>query len=145
MLDGFSRLTHWERHPVGEVGNFARFEKRGFAYVIDLCIIISISLIYFAQIGMMGLEVAIYVIIVGYYTTFEGVFGYTIGKRFEGLLVVHEDGSSISFKAAILRAVCLFTLDSIGWMLILFTNKRIGDYIAKTQVVNRGSGAELFS
>lgn len=45
-------------------------------------------------------------LILGYYTVMEGLFGVTIGKLITGTRVVDEAGLPVSFPRALLRSLC---------------------------------------
>jgi len=77
-----------------------------------------------------------------YFLPQEGCFGQTLGKRLLGIMVIDENGKSISFAQAFLRFLagvidysCLY----IGVILAADhpKNKRLGDHIAKTLVVKK--------
>lgn len=96
--------------------------------------------------GMAGSMAIYYVlsllIMLGYFTYFEGTSGQTLGKKLIGIKVVKEDGKAANMTDAFLRTLlrlidALPFLYLIGFILILATEKkqRIGDMVAKTIVV----------
>ncbi len=77
----------------------------------------------------------------GYYILLEGRTGQTLGKRLAGVVVVSRDGSSITYRQALVRNL-LRIIDGIlsyalGLVVMLISEdrQRIGDHIADTLVV----------
>ncbi len=151
-------LTKRQPHPAGF---FSRFE----AFVIDLVILCIVQLVastfiqtiirFFRLTGLVGrlqtlLDNATFDIVVGsalfllfvigYFSFFWSLVGYTPGKALLGLKVVKMDGAKLSFFRSLLRffaywisAIPLF----IGFFWVLWDPKRQGwhDKIAGTQVL----------
>jgi uncharacterized RDD family membrane protein YckC len=102
---------------------------------------------FLPQIGKLwGFAILIFLVFLmqtGYYAFFETIWnGQTPGKRWCHLRVMMESGRSVDAQAAILRNLmrivdALPTLYAIGIItsLISSKNKRIGDYVAGTVVV----------
>ncbi|MDO8589042.1 MAG: RDD family protein [Armatimonadota bacterium] len=90
-----------------------------------------------------GIIVAIFLIIWGYYITYETLRnGQTPGKRILRLRVVRESGHPIDFACAAVRNLMRYVdflpfAYSVGVLSILFspTYRRLGDYAAGTMVV----------
>jgi uncharacterized RDD family membrane protein YckC len=76
-----------------------------------------------------------------YFTYFHGATGRTPGKMLLGLQVVSDDGASISFGIAFLRAVGYFVSNIfyLGFIWVAFDKKKQGwhDKIAGTVVIIR--------
>jgi uncharacterized RDD family membrane protein YckC len=76
-----------------------------------------------------------------YFTYFHGATGRTPGKMLLGLQVVSDDGTSISFGIAFLRAVGYFVSNIffLGFIWVAFDKKKQGwhDKIAGTVVIIR--------
>jgi uncharacterized RDD family membrane protein YckC len=147
--------------PSRPAGFFSRFE----AFVIDLVILSIVQLVgsafiqtflrffkltslavYFKTIlensafNLTGGAVLITLLVIGYYTFFWTLVGFTPGKAFLGLKVVRRDGAKVSFGRALLRflaywisAIPLF----LGFLWVLWDPNRQGlhDKIAGTQVL----------
>jgi uncharacterized RDD family membrane protein YckC len=80
-----------------------------------------------------------------YYIILEAIFGATLGKIVFGLKVLREDGSSISWGASAVRNL-LRIVDGLFFYLVGFIiamqspkRQRLGDLMAKTAVVSKGS------
>ena len=74
----------------------------------------------------------------------EAYLGTTLGKALFGLRVTSLDGGRVGIVRAVVRNVFLpFDLMAIGFVLAAFTrrHRRIGDYVAGTEVMNAHSGA----
>ncbi len=142
-------------------GFFSRFE----AFVIDLVILSIIQLVasafiqtilrFFKLTGLVGriqtlldnttLDIAIgsaifALFVIGYYSFFWSLVGYTPGKALLGLKVVRKNGAKLSFFRSLLRFfaywISLIPL-CLGFFWILWDRNRQGwhDKIAGTQVV----------
>lgn len=79
-----------------------------------------------------------------YYTFFEGLFGFTIGKLITNTRVVDEQGNRLSFGRAALRSLCRFIPFEPFSLLFSDDDVRRGwhDSLAKSYVVVRGSAAK---
>jgi uncharacterized RDD family membrane protein YckC len=81
------------------------------------------------------------VVFLGYYTVLEARYGYTLGKRFNDLIVVRHDGSEIGWKESVIRNL-LRIVDSLpnfyllGFAVAIWSEdkQRIGDMAADTIV-----------
>lgn len=76
-----------------------------------------------------------------YFPLLEGVWGQTLGKRVLGITVVMQDGSSCTWRAAVVRH--LVRLVEVYTILVVLTlivmlfsdrNQRVGDHLARTVV-----------
>lgn len=83
-----------------------------------------------------------------YYIAAEATLGATVGKLVVGLRVVKTDGSPIGWQPALVRNV-LRIVDGlfaylVGAILVMTspTKQRLGDRVAGTVVVRRGSAPE---
>jgi uncharacterized RDD family membrane protein YckC len=80
-----------------------------------------------------------------YYVASEAMYGATLGKMLLGLKVVKTDGSPIGWQASLIRNVLRivdgFFVYLIGIILVMTspTKQRLGDRVAGTVVVRRGS------
>lgn len=81
------------------------------------------------------------VVVLVYYTVFEGMSGRTLGKLATGIRVVDENGNQPGFVSALVRTLLRF-IDGIGVYLVGFIivvnsarRRRLGDMAAKTLVV----------
>ncbi|KAF1712450.1 hypothetical protein CSC70_02715 [Pseudoxanthomonas kalamensis DSM 18571] len=79
-----------------------------------------------------------------YYTFFEGLFGFSIGKLITNTRVVDERGDRLSFDRAALRSLCrLIPFDAVS---LLLSDDRVRrawhDSLAKSYVVVRGTAAK---
>ena len=79
-----------------------------------------------------------------YYTFFEGLFGFSVGKLITNTRVVDERGNRLSFGRAALRSLCrLIPFDAISLLLSDDDVRRAWhDSLAKSYVVVRGSAAK---
>lgn len=79
-----------------------------------------------------------------YYTFFEGLFGFTIGKLVTNTRVVDEQGNRLSLGRAALRSLCRFIPFEPFSLLLSDDDVRRGwhDSLAKSYVVVRGSAAK---
>lgn len=121
---------------------------RGMALLIDEMIrivtIITVSVV-FGMTGLFGGAVVVLVAFVTYWLygiLFEVLAGgQTPGKRSQGLMVVHDDGSPVRLPASTIRNLLLVAdylpaFYSGGAIALLLTgNRRIGDLVAGTMVV----------
>jgi uncharacterized RDD family membrane protein YckC len=94
--------------------------------------------------GLPGLVVTA-VVVVAYHTVLEGLFGWTVGKRVTGLIVLGEDGSPIDIRSAFKRNL-LRVVDGLFFYLVAAvavwaspTHQRFGDRSAHTVVVSGSS------
>jgi len=76
-----------------------------------------------------------------YYTFFEGLLGFTIGKLITNTRVVDEQGNRLPFGRAALRSLCRFIPFEPFSLLLSDDDVRRGwhDSLAKSYVVVRGS------
>jgi uncharacterized RDD family membrane protein YckC len=90
--------------------------------------------------NLLGNSLLMTLVVVGYFTFFWTLVGFTPGKALLGLKVVRKDGAKVSFGRSLLRffayfisAIFLF----LGFLWILWDPKRRGwhDKIAGTQVL----------
>jgi len=130
----------------------SRFAAALLDYLIQFAIIIALGLVLGLGIGLSpgsnGFAAAVWIVLsfllfVGYDITFEVLAaGRTPGKRANGLRVVREDGSSVTFPISAARNV-LRIIDILPGMylvgivsiLISHRNQRLGDLAAGTLVV----------
>ncbi len=88
---------------------------------------------------------------VAYYGIFEGSPAQaTIGKRLLGLRVINEDGSNLTVKQAMIRAVCRWVLAlpyCLTYFFAFFTRRRqsLHDLILKQLVIEASTEADLVS
>lgn len=98
----------------------------------------------------------------GYLLISDGLMeGRSIGKRLTGLRVISENGAACSIKDSVLRnstlalGLALWKVPMVGWLLMTAiialeyilllgssNNRRLGDEIAKTSVVETAETAE---
>jgi uncharacterized RDD family membrane protein YckC len=130
----------------------ASFQRRFFAYIIDLTIILLITVaIMFPQslhiltINMLSPELsAVLFITIGlfwvYSTLLEGFNGQTLGKRLLGLKAIKTDGKNLSYDHAAIRnfgKAFLIPFDIIiGWRMKNPEFIRYFDKFAGTTVIN---------
>jgi uncharacterized RDD family membrane protein YckC len=153
-----------KRIPMASTAYPAGFFSRSLAFTIDLFILIVIQLVgsafvqailgFFRLAGLVEyiktiLENSTYnlaigaifttLVVIGYYTFFWTLVGFTPGKAILGLKVARKNGSKVSFGRALVRffaywisAIPLF----LGFFWVLWDSKRQGwhDKIAGTQV-----------
>lgn len=77
-----------------------------------------------------------------YFPILEGRFGQTVGKRLVGLVVLKENGLSISYKDAFLRRLPFyFSFGALDALFVFFTRKRqrAFDIVARTVVVREAT------
>ena len=151
--------------PLVRTSHPAGFFSRSLAFVIDLIILSVIQLVgtaliqtllrFFRLTGLVSyvktlLEsstfqigsgaVLLTLLVIGYYTFFWTLVGFTPGKAVLGLKVVRRNGAKLSFGRSLLRffsywisAIPLF----LGFFWVLWDSKRQGwhDKIAGTQVL----------
>lgn len=134
----------------------AKLPSRGLGFIIDAAIQILLLLGLVALLSAVSgvadaaLSTALWVagialIFVGMPAAIEALtHGRSLGKRAMGLRVVRDDGGTIRFRHALVRALAAFFIDLwvLGWLGIgLITSlassrgKRVGDYLAGTVVV----------
>lgn len=87
-------------------------------------------------------EVLYILLMLLYFTYFEGTSGQTLGKKIKGIKVVKENGDPPSFGDALIRTI-LRIIDGIAFYLVGFIviqvsekKQRLGDKAAGTIVVN---------
>ncbi|RQG91465.1 RDD family protein [Natrarchaeobius halalkaliphilus] len=140
-----------EKHPAPQMGtNGDVIGKRFLAFILDSIImgliagvLIGIGFVL-GDIGVMLMSLVAFAVSIVYVFLLEGMYGYTPGKHLLGLVVVKTDGSDCTIGASVLRNL-LIIVDSlptaylVGIILILVTdeNKRVGDFVADTVVVNQ--------
>jgi uncharacterized RDD family membrane protein YckC len=101
--------------------------------------------------GQAFLIAVVIAILLGYPVLCEWLWqGKTIGKSAMGLRVVRNDGGPVGFRQALVRGICGGLLEKpgimcvlpIGIFVMLFSeyNRRIGDHLAGTFVVNERAG-----
>jgi uncharacterized RDD family membrane protein YckC len=151
--------------PFVRISHPAGFFSRSMAFVIDLIILSVVQLVgtaliqtllrFFRLTGLVSyvktlLEsstfqigsgaVLLTLLVIGYYTFFWTLVGFTPGKALLGLKVVRKNGTKLSFGRSLLRffsywisAIPLF----LGFFWVLWDSKRQGwhDKIAGTQVL----------
>jgi uncharacterized RDD family membrane protein YckC len=134
----------------------AKLPSRGLGFIIDAAVQILLLLGLVALLSAVSgvadtaLSTALWVagialIFVGMPAAIETLtHGRSLGKRAMGLRVVRDDGGTIRFRHALVRALAAFFIDLwvLGWLGIgLITSlassrgKRVGDYLAGTVVV----------
>lgn len=117
-------------------------------FIVIISIIVGIDITYVLQqfnsdkitIQSIGTQISyITVYYVVYFTFLEYKYGTTTGKNTFKLRVVSIDGNKVTFIKHFIRNLVKFTDHSllIGSLIMLFSkdNKRFGDYLAKTKVV----------
>jgi len=133
----------------------AAFPSRIAALLIDMAVQVVLFLLVFIPVVATtsgngsyaaAVFVASYVVVfVGYPTVFETVSrGKTLGKLALGLRVVGDDGSSVRFRQALVRAltglfeIWSYVLAPVGLIssLVSARGKRIGDIFAGTYVIS---------
>jgi uncharacterized RDD family membrane protein YckC len=149
-------------HPTPrQAGFFSRAE----AFIIDLVILSIIQLVgsafaqtllrFFKLTGLVNVvvdwlenpttelaigSILVALVVIGYFTFFWTLVGFTPGKAILGLRVVRLNGEKISFFRALLRFFC-YWISSIplflGYFWVLWDSKRQAwhDKIAGTQVI----------
>lgn len=126
--------------------------KRGIAYSVDVCIISLILYPYFEKYGIETSEGALtltginylppIIIWYLYFIVSEYKWQTTIGKKVFSLYVRRIDSLPLNFSVIIKRRaldlVELFFMPVIALISVLVTskNQRLGDLIAKTEVIN---------
>jgi uncharacterized RDD family membrane protein YckC len=123
---------------------------RAAAWVIDLAlrgIVYAATASVSSLLGGAGtslLLVGMFLLEWGYPVFFEASSGATPGKRVFGLVVVHDDGSPLSFGSAVVRNLIRFVdflpfgyVVGLGSCLISNRFQRLGDLAAGTLVVHR--------
>lgn len=134
----------------------SRLGRRVLAYLIDLIVLLSPFVLFFmffssvsvlrdnitfpVFFAMVSLTISAQFI---YFTILEWRFGTTIGKEMMGLKVLSDDMKDMTFIQSAARnsgryadIVLMFYLFSLVLMIKSPENKRIGDAIADTRVVN---------
>jgi uncharacterized RDD family membrane protein YckC len=82
-------------------------------------------------------------LIFAYYFLLEGALGWTVGKKILGLRVVHVDGSRLTWRGALLRALLRivealpnpFAVTGTASILLTQRRQRLGDLAARTLVI----------
>lgn len=122
--------------------------SRGIAWLIDagirllLYIILAILLAWAGGVGFGFIMIGFFLIEWFYPVIFEAHSGMTPGKKAIGLRVVHDDGTPLTWSAALLRNL-LRAIDTLpafnmtGLVTMMFNNrfKRLGDLAAGTVVI----------
>lgn len=124
--------------------------SRGLAWLIDLGLRIILYIALALILGWAGglgkglILLGLFLIEWFYPVIFELHSGMTPGKRAMGLLVVHDDGTPVSWSASLLRnllrAVDLLPFFNVIGLITMIVNpqfKRLGDLAAGTIVVYR--------
>jgi len=92
---------------------------------------------------LMTMEIAVYLILITYFTVGEASgMQASPGKRICGLIVVNADGEGIGFPVALARSlakVVSISFWGIGFISIFWTDHRqtLPDFLAKTYVIKR--------
>jgi uncharacterized RDD family membrane protein YckC len=134
--------------------------SRTVAGVIDIAVEIAVLLLAVTVTSAVGagdsaVQAAValvetVLILAGYPIVFEWLSrGRTLGKMALGLRVVRDDGGPIGFRQALVRGLAGFFLEKPGITLALGmitigvtkSNKRVGDMMAGTFVVNERTGS----
>ncbi|MEV8373529.1 RDD family protein [Kribbella sp. NPDC056861] len=135
----------------------ARMPTRALACAIDFVIqVIVLTVLLGALLGFLLTEasqalgialvfITVLLVLVGYKVVMETLTrGKTLGKMMLGLKVVRDDGSSIRFRHALVRALLWLFVDFAPWFaaspgivasLMNKQGKRIGDMVAGTVVI----------
>lgn len=134
----------------------ADFKKRAFAAFIDYFLFISFDFIFLVQFGKHSTNsdgrpiveaegFLAYIPLIIWFITFpvvESIEGKTLGKKIMRIKVVREDGSNINFFTSFQRRIFDFVdflLLGLPAIIVSRNNKRrkrIGDWVARTIVVN---------
>jgi uncharacterized RDD family membrane protein YckC len=91
------------------------------------------------------------VLALAYYTVMEVMMGGTAGKLATGLQVVKEDGSPITWQEGIIRTLLRIVDGFLVYLVAAIlvwtspTKQRLGDRVAKTLVVRKGSATSTVS
>jgi uncharacterized RDD family membrane protein YckC len=132
----------------------AQLASRAVAFAFDVAVqfLLLLGVYLIAPIGFddalqtaLALSLTV-LVLVGYPTLIESLTrGRSVGKFVMGLRVVRDDGGSIRFRHALVRALSGFFVDfwmlGLGGAIALFTSlfspqgKRVGDYLAGTLVI----------
>ncbi len=127
--------------------------SRGAAVLIDLALQSAALLLVGLLAGQLGdagvavLAVASFLVLIGYPILAEGLAsGRTVGKAVMRLQVVADDGTPVTFLAAVIRNLVrvvdtLPGVYAVGIACVLATrrNQRLGDLAAGTLVIRRGA------
>ena len=136
----------------------ARMPTRALACAIDvvlqgIVLVVLISLLAGFLIGGQASEalaaalifIVVLLVVIGYRVVMETLTrGRTLGKMVLGLKVVRDDGSSIRFRQALVRALLWFFVDFAPWFaacpgivasLMNKQGKRFGDMVSGTVVI----------
>jgi uncharacterized RDD family membrane protein YckC len=121
---------------------------RGLAWLVDLAIkltaylIIGFVLAWAGGVGVGLILIFIFLVEWFYPVFFEKIKGATPGKKIFGLLVIHDDGTPLSWNSAVIRNLLrtidflpLFNITGLITMLCNNRFKRLGDFAAGTVVV----------
>ena len=96
--------------------------------------------------------VVYFLIYLAYFIVLEGLWSRTLGKYFQGLIVLHLDGRPCGWKAALIRGVLriievnplLFGGIPAGLAVISSERKqRVGDMLAETVVVSDKANRDI--
>lgn len=158
-----SALSNYMSQPGGLRG--VTFWPRAFARVIDFAVHYSITAVtgfffglmlaiaggghvppqVFVRLHMRSIPAFVLILLgsVGYEAACEAIHGSTFGKLALGMVVVQEDGSPCTTRAAIIRSFAYF-IDGLFFGLIAYSamsqspeEQRLGDQWAKTVVCER--------
>lgn len=123
---------------------YASFWKRLTAYNIDLTVLVLVLFPLSMLIEDNTLFYVIcFVVVIGYHAGLESSpYRATLGKRYHGLIVLDQNGRTLSFAKALLRILLKFVSAAIalgGFTMIALTKRKQGlhDYILGTVVVVR--------
>ena len=132
--------------------DIARYERRVFAYLIDVllclgCAFLTWSFIPWMRAFPLAAQIVVLEVMMGlYYMLFGGILlkwsnGYTLGGALLRTKVVHMDDRDITYRDAFIRSVCLsiipWVLVNAIYMLIVHTERTICDKITDTIVIDR--------
>ena len=171
----FERRVETERHfekaeqqpypklerPLEPKTRWGGFLRRGFAFVVDLIVVIALSTLM-GLLSLIGYKVGLtgsgrsltrasaipllamvmcgwMVLATAYFVIFHGGDGKTIGKWLLGLRVVGPEQSAISYRRALLRWVGMLAFAPLilGFLWVLWSREKRGwhDFLAGTWVI----------
>ncbi|AHG00217.1 transporter [Halostagnicola larsenii XH-48] len=116
------------------------------AFVLDYILSLILGMILgfglaIALDSVAGVYLGMPIGLLGYYILLEGATGQTLGKRLAGVIVVSRDGSSITFRQALVRNLLRIVDGILSYavglvvMLVSDDRQRVGDHAANTLVV----------
>lgn len=148
-----------EKYPAGDKSTIGQtLGARILAFIVDGVITVVLSIVLLlvafalaaatgsdavgALVGLLYLASPLFFF--GYFIGMEGLYGYTLGKKALGLVVVKEDGTNVDMVTSLIRNL-LRIVDSLpfayilGLIVMLVTEKgqRVGDLAASTVVVKQ--------